>query len=284
MMVSKSDDRGKAAQQMSSGWSKDFLNLLSREETLKVIELYRKLNSQDYGCQFFNGILPYETNILEPVILEKNTMSEFETLKNDYCLCAEYCERDPCNRDLVKTKIKMERLLLKMYFKQLMMQKHVLEDLKNGNWNNLLNWLGDYNTLNLTKETILVATEDTNEVTMTDFEMLLCLIFTELYKGMQAFLRSDEMWQSIGYQSAMTKVQHILKLLYHNFMLYLNDDNEARADIKLYLHVCYEIDASVHYLKDLFAHFGTEIQTAMQSGSDAVHPHKRTIQKIYYNL
>ena len=88
----------------------------------------------------------------------------------------------------------MERILLKMVFKQLMMQKHVLEDLKAGNWNNLVNWLGDYNTLNLTKETILVATEDTNEVTMPDFEMLLCLIFTELYKGLIAFLRNDEMW------------------------------------------------------------------------------------------
>lgn len=50
-----------------------------------------------------------------------------------------------------------------------------------------------------------------------------------------------------------------MKLLYHNFMLYLTDDNESRADIKLFLHIIYEIDVAMHFLKDLFAKYHSEL-------------------------
>lgn len=39
-------------------------------------------------------------------------------------------------------------------------------------------------------------TEDPNGIQTSDFEILLCLLFAELYRGLQAFLKSDEMWQS----------------------------------------------------------------------------------------
>lgn len=66
------------------------------------------------------------------------------------------------------------------------------------NFKKMVDWLGDYNTLNLTKETMFAGCVS-NEVTMQDFEMLVCLIYTEFYKGLQEFLRSDDMWQSHGF-------------------------------------------------------------------------------------
>lgn len=51
----------------------------------------------------------------------------------------------------------------------------------------------------------------------------------------------------------MQKVQHIIRLLYHNFMIFLSDDNEQKQDIKLFLHITYELDATTHFVKDLLA-------------------------------
>ena len=73
--------------------------------------------------------------------------------------------------------------------------------------------------MNLTKEILAGFTDQDKELTMSDFEILLCMIFGELYRGLQAFLKGEDQWQSQGFQLAMQRVQHILRLLYHDFMI-----------------------------------------------------------------
>lgn len=65
-----------------------------------------------------------------------------------------------------------------------MRQRGVIEDLKNHNWKALVTWLGEFNCMILTKDILAGFTEDPNDIQTSDFEILLCLLFAELYKGL----------------------------------------------------------------------------------------------------
>jgi hypothetical protein len=43
----------------------------------------------------------------------------------------------------------------------------------------------------------------------------------------------------------------MLRLLYHNIMLFLTEEKDTSYNLKLFLHVIYEIDSAVHYMKDI---------------------------------
>ena len=82
--------------------------------------------------------------------------------------------------------------------------------------------------------------------------MGICLIFAEYHKGLQALLRSDDTIDNNQYLESLSKIEYFLRLLYHDLMLYLAEVKDAPYNLKLFLHVIYEIDSSLHYLKDMF--------------------------------
>ncbi len=50
---------------------------------------------------------------------------------------------------------------------------------------------------------------------------------------------------------SLEKIDHLFKLLYHEFMLNLDEkQGEISYYFKLFLHVIYEIESAVHYMKD----------------------------------
>ena len=139
------------------------------------------------------------------VAITKDEMTDgkFEECKRDYARLMEHCEKNPSNKDTQKMLSKMQFVLLRGAFRQKMKQRAVIDDLKNHNWKALDTWLGAYNTMNLTKEILAGFTDQDKELTMSDFEILLCMIFGELYRGLQAFLKGEDQWQSQGFQLAM---------------------------------------------------------------------------------
>ena len=64
-------------------------------------------------------------------------------------------------------------------------------------------------------------------------------------------------------------------------MIMLHDQKEASADLKLFLHVIYEIDSSIHYLKDIL--FSQKDQISEIINRD-VNKEKRKFEKIYYDF
>ena len=64
-------------------------------------------------------------------------------------------------------------------------------------------------------------------------------------------------------------------------MIILNDQKEASYDLKLFLHVIYEIDSSIHYLKDIL--FSQKDQISEIINRD-VNKEKRKFEKIYYDF
>ena len=81
--------------------------------------------------------------------------------------------------------------------------------------------------------------------------MILCLIFTEYQKGLQELLKNDDTIDNPRYLQSLKKIHYLLRLLYHEIMLSLADSKESSYNLKLFLHVIYEIDSSIHYLKDI---------------------------------
>ena len=110
--------------------------------------------------------------------------------------------------------------------------------------------------------------------------MILCLIFAEYSKGLNDLLKSDDTIESNKYMESLRKIDHLLKLLYHNFMLNLAEKEDS-FNLKLFLHVVYEIDSAVHYLKDIFHSQKEQIHEIINRD---VNKDRRKFEKIYYDF
>jgi hypothetical protein len=132
-----------------------------------------------------------------------------------------------------------------------MAQTHVIEDLKNRNWKNLRAWLGDFNLFDIISTYMFIVPENENQSER--FEMILCLVFAEYQKGLSELLRNDDTMDNRKYHESLRKIQYFLRLLYHDFMLNLTEEKASNNsyNLKLFLHVIYEIDSSMHYMKDI---------------------------------
>ena len=77
----------------------------------------------------------------------------------------------------------------------------------------------------------------------------------------------------------MTKVNHFFELLYHEFILSLDQlQGEISYYYKLFLHVIYEIESFVHFMKDtLFL----ERERVSETLKKEVNRDKRRFEKIY---
>ncbi len=77
----------------------------------------------------------------------------------------------------------------------------------------------------------------------------------------------------------MTKVNHFFELLYHEFILSLDQlQGEISYYYKLFLHVIYEIESFVHFMKDtLFL----ERERVGETLKKEVNREKRRFEKIY---
>ena len=111
--------------------------------------------------------------------------------------------------------------------------------------------------------------------------MTLCLIFAEYHKGLTELLRNDDTMDNRNYKDSLRKIQYLLRLLYHDFMLYLTEDKETSYNLKLFLHVIYEIDSAMHYMKDIL--FSQKDQISEIISRD-VNREKRKFEKIYYEF
>lgn len=64
-------------------------------------------------------------------------------------------------------------------------------------------------------------------------------------------------------------------------MLDLTEEKETSYDTKLFLHVIYEIDCSMRYLKDLFYSHKDQINAIINND---LNKDRRKIEKIYFEL
>lgn len=44
-------------QQLPGNLGKDFMNILNHQDTLKVVDMYKKINPINFDCNFFNNIV-----------------------------------------------------------------------------------------------------------------------------------------------------------------------------------------------------------------------------------
>jgi hypothetical protein len=94
-------------------------------------------------------------------------------------------------------------------------------------------------------------------------------------------LKNNDTIDNKKYNESFVKMQHLLKMLYHNFMLDLTEEKETSYDIKLFLHVIYEIDCSMRYIKDIFYNNKEQINAIINND---LNKERRKIEKIYFEL
>lgn len=92
-------------------------------------------------------------------------------------------------------------------------------------------------------------------------------------------LKSDDTIDNRRYQESLKKIQYFLRLLYHNYMLKLTEEKDSSYNLKLFMHVIYEIDTAVHYLKDILLS-----QKDSELINRDVNKEKKKFEKIYYEF
>lgn len=126
----------------------------------------------------------------------------------------------------------------------------MIDYLKNSDWPALVSWLSNFDLLHIQGSFLTI---DPNRTKNEDsFKMILCLLFAELYKGLQSMLKSDDTIEDKEFKLSLRKIEHLMRLLYANYMLYIADDQQVEVgnDLRLFLHVVYEIDTSIRFIKD----------------------------------
>lgn len=79
--------------------------------------------------------------------------------------------------------------------------------------------------------------------------------------------------------NSLNKINHFFELLYHEFILSLDQlQGEISYYYKLFLHVLYEIESFVHFIKDVLFH---EKERIAESLKKEVNKEKRRFEKIY---
>ena len=95
-------------------------------------------------------------------------------------------------------------------------------------------------------------------------------------------LRSDNLVEtdpSYGkYLDSLSKVRNLIDHLYFEFMLNLDQQGEVSYYYKLFLHVLYEIESAVYYLRDMFH---KERQTITEILTKEANKDRRSFEKIY---
>ncbi len=81
-------------------------------------------------------------------------------------------------------------------------------------------WAKDIDLASFDSSIIFLDRELDNPISK--FEFLIALFLAEFTSGIKKFLVSDENMDNQGYLSSLTKVNHFFELLYHEFILSLD--------------------------------------------------------------
>ena len=115
------------------------------------------------------------------------------------------------------------------------------------------------------------------------FELVLGMIFAELYRASQHLLRSNDFTkidaQYSHYLSSLEKIIGFIEFLYFEFIFTLEaQQGELSAQYKLFLHVLYEIQTAVVFVKDVF---WAESERVCEHLKKEVNRNKRSFDKVY---
>jgi hypothetical protein len=112
------------------------------------------------------------------------------------------------------------------------------------------------------------------------------LIFAEYAKGLKNFLKSDELKDTElafrQYLSSLCKIKNLIDMLYHEFIMHLEvRQGEITYYYKLFLHVLYEVESAVVFLKDVFMAERDKVSEMLKR---EVNRDRRKFEKIYYEF
>lgn len=151
-------------------------------------------------------------------------------------------------------------------------------------------WLGDFD-INLLSQpdkndqmVKLVALDSNNQIQ--HFELVLGLIFAEYYNGLQNFLKLDEFSEEDPYFKAfnlsLLKIKNILDHLYFEIKSNLEQQQgEITYYYKLFLHILYEIESAIYFLKDVFHQEKDRVTDLLKRD---VNKDRRKFERIYYEF
>ena len=116
------------------------------------------------------------------------------------------------------------------------------------------------------------------------FELVLAIIFGEYYRGLHNLLRTDEFNSEDchyeAYLESLNKVRAVLDHLYFELKCSL-EVQQGEVYIKLFLHILYEVESAIVYLKDVFFKERERLSELLKRD---VNKDRRKFERIYYEF
>ena len=148
---------------------------------------------------------------------------------------------------------------MRLRLETMLSKTKVIADWKNGQWTSLIEWCEDVNLADLVQHArslphFLRLERDDK---LQQFEMILALIFGEYYKATRELLQCEEFSPRDAHYAAYMQQLGVLKrflgcLYFELIFTYEVQQGETAFFYKLFLHVLYEIESLLHFLRDVF--------------------------------
>ena len=115
---------------------------------------------------------------------------------------------------------------------------------------------------------------------------MLAFIFAEYYIGLKEFLRCGEMEEKdtnfFRYQQSLRNIKALIDYLYFVFIQNLDvQQGETTHYYKLFLHVTYEVESAVYFLKDMIT---KEKDRVMDQLKKDMNKERRKFEKVYFEF
>lgn len=164
----------------------------------------------------------------------------------------------------------------------MMLVPHINDYWKNGQWEIVQDWMEGLDLAEMYKDKHLILLDRDSELSIQRFEYLIAIFVGEYSKALRYYLQSDDTCDNPEYIRSMRRIDMFFKLLYHEFMINLDEQQgEIQYYYKLFLHVIYELESTVHYLKDIFFKEKEKLQETLRK---EVNRERRKFEKIYYDF
>ena len=167
--------------------------------------------------------------------------------------------------------------------------ERVVDDWKQSSWGKLAEWHGDFSfrkAMQLSGKQLLRLFNSEMENKVQQFEIMLAFVFAEYHQGLRALLRCNEMCaDDASFSKYLESLDNIKLIINYMYLVFIQNLDSKQGEItyyyKLFLHVVYEVESAVIFLKDIVF---KEREKIVECIKRDVNKDRRRFEKVYFDF
>ena len=247
--------------------SAGFLDILRPQEVIEILDTYKKLQPEDFNNPFVNSILnhPIKPNLSSRFDNSKKEKKKDYVRERKHSKHTTDIEIDSIDSLNIEDATMENKSFQPGYIqfvkdnhqKEIFMYQYLWKNSSDKNWELLSKKLKNFDAkeYNFNNFKIWQDQDEANK----NFELLLSIVLNEINQTLMGYLRSDQF--SIQVLSArITSIRELLNVIYRTIYVPLDyAEGEIAFNLKLYLHIVYEIELFVIFMHKIITEHHKDI-------------------------